>query len=74
MSDELRDEYRFDYAKAKPNRFAAKLTEGGRMVVLDAENAAIFRTSEEVNALLRAIIHAMPAGARTEMPVVDNPV
>jgi hypothetical protein len=25
MSDELREEYRFDYSKAKPNRFAEKL-------------------------------------------------
>jgi hypothetical protein len=26
MSDELRDEYSFDYQEAKPNRFAAKRT------------------------------------------------
>ena len=25
MSDELQEEYDFDYSKAKPNRFAAKL-------------------------------------------------
>ena len=26
-SDELRAEYRFDYSKAKPNRFALELTQ-----------------------------------------------
>ena len=35
MSDELRDEYQFDYSKAKPNRFAATLKKGGRLVVVE---------------------------------------
>lgn len=30
MSDELREDYRFDYSKAKPNRFAARLSDRGR--------------------------------------------
>jgi hypothetical protein len=33
--DELRDEYRFDYSKSKPNRFAADFKEGAVAVVLD---------------------------------------
>lgn len=37
MSDELRPEYPFDYRLAKPNRFAAGLAKGGRLVVLDPE-------------------------------------
>jgi hypothetical protein len=53
MSDELRDEYQFDYRAAKPNRFAATLKKGGRLVVLDPEVAAAFQKSETVNAVLR---------------------
>ncbi len=60
MGDELRDEYPFDYSKAKPNRFAAKLKKGGRLVVLDPEVAAAFAGSETVNAVLRALLHTMP--------------
>jgi hypothetical protein len=60
MSDELRDEYPFDYRRAKPNRFATALRKGGRLVVLDPEVAASFRDSGAVNALLRALLLAMP--------------
>ena len=61
MSDELRPEYDFDYGKAKPNRFAAGLKKGGRVVVLDPEVAAVFRSSQDVNAVLRALLQTMPA-------------
>ena len=60
MGNELRDEYQFDYSKAKPNRFAAKLKKGGRLVVLDPEVAAAFAGSETVNAVLRALLQTMP--------------
>ena len=60
MADELRDEYEFDYGQAKPNRFAAKLKKGGRLVVLDPEVAAAFAGSEPVNAVLRALLQTMP--------------
>lgn len=60
MSDELRTEYQFDYRHGKPNRFAAGLRKGGRLVVLDPEVAAAFRGSESVNAVLRALLHTMP--------------
>ena len=53
MSDELRAEYEFDYHQAKPNRFAAGLKKGGRMVVLDPEVAEVFQSSQAVNAVLR---------------------
>lgn len=33
MSDELRDEYQFDYRQAKPNRFAAKMKKDGELVM-----------------------------------------
>lgn len=60
MNDELRDEYTFDYSTAKPNRFAAALKKGGRLVVLDPEVAAAFGGSGAVNAALRALLQTMP--------------
>jgi len=67
MNDDLRPEYDFDYSKAKPNRFAARLQKGGRLVVLDPEVAAAFQQSEEVNAVLRALLATMP-GRQTPQP------
>jgi hypothetical protein len=61
MNDDLRPEYEFDYRQAKPNRFAAGLKPGGRIVVLEPEVAEVFHSSQDVNALLRAVMHAMPA-------------
>ena len=55
-SDELRSEYRFDYSKARPNPYAARLKGKAVAVVLDAEVAAAFPTSESVNTALRAVI------------------
>ena len=56
--DDVLSEYAFDYSKAKPNRFAA--VETGITVVLDADVAAVFKTSEVVNKALRAILAAIP--------------
>ena len=52
--DDLRPEYRFDYSKARPNPYAARLKGKVVAVVLDAEVAAAFPTSESVNTALRA--------------------
>jgi hypothetical protein len=60
MADELRAEYDFDYRKAKPNRFAAKLKKRGRLVVLDPEIADVFQDSKDVNAVLKALLQTMP--------------
>jgi hypothetical protein len=57
--DALRSEYRFDYSKSRPNRFAAKMSEGTVAVVLEPDVAAVFKSSEAVNALLRSVILAM---------------
>jgi hypothetical protein len=62
--DAMRSEYRFDYSKSKPNRFAAKMSEGSVAVVLEPDVAAVFRSSEVVNALLRSIISALPSTKR----------
>jgi len=53
-------EYHFDYSKARPNRFAARLKPGSRAVVLDPDVAEVFATPESVNAVLRALIESMP--------------
>ena len=57
----LLSEYRFDYSKSKPNRFATKMPEGTIAVVLELDVAAAIRSSEAVNALLRSVISAMPS-------------
>ena len=54
--DDLRPEYRFDYTTARPNPYAARLKGKTVAVVLDAEVAAAFPTSESVNTALRAIM------------------
>jgi hypothetical protein len=53
--EELRDEYALDYAKSKPNRFAAKL-KGTTVVVLQPDVAEVFQSSKAVNDLLRSAI------------------
>ena len=62
-SEDMQAEYHLDYAKAKPNRFAAKQP-GRRLVVLDDDVAQVFTTPEAVNKALRALIEAMPATKR----------
>ncbi len=57
---EMLPEYRFDYSKGRPNRFATRLKPGSRVVVLDPEVAEVFATPESVNAVLRALIGTMP--------------
>ena len=56
----MRKEYRFDYRRAKPNRFAEKMSEGVVVVILEPDVAAVFKSSQAVNALLRSVIAAMP--------------
>jgi hypothetical protein len=64
--EELRSEYRFDYGKSKPNRFASKISEGAIAIVLDPDVAAVFKSSKTVNALLRSVISAMPQSRRNQ--------
>jgi hypothetical protein len=58
--DELRPEYDLDYAKARPNRFADRVTRGSLVVTLDADVSEVFTTAESVNSVLRALIGTMP--------------
>jgi hypothetical protein len=62
----MRSEYRFDYSKAKPNRFAAKMSGDTVAVVLEPDVAAVFQSSEAVNAFLRSVIAAMPKSLRKQ--------
>ena len=61
--NDLLPEYRFDYSKGRPNRFASQFQRGSRAVVLDPDVAAVFSTPESVNAVLRALIETMPRTA-----------
>ena len=61
---EVRPEYRFDYRKARPNRFAGRFKAGAVAVVLDPDVASVFGSSETVNVLLRSVIAAMPERRR----------
>lgn len=56
----LRPEYRFDYMKAKPNRFAEHTRPGAVAILLDPDVARVFKTAESVNTVLRALVTAMP--------------
>lgn len=56
----MREEYRFDYRRAKANRFAEKMAGGAVAVVLEPDVAAVFSSSEDVNSFLRSVIVAMP--------------
>jgi hypothetical protein len=59
---EMASEYRFDYSKAKPNRFADRMKDGPLVAVIDPDVAKVFTTTEQVNNALRALISAMPKG------------
>lgn len=61
MTDQLRKEYRFDYSKARPNRFAAGLKQGGRLVLLEPEVAAAFPKAHDVNMALKSLIKTRAA-------------
>jgi len=61
---EMQREYRFDYKKARPNRFAGHLQAGAVAVVLDPDVASVFGSSNTVNRLLRSVIAAMPERGR----------
>ncbi len=61
--EEMLSEYRFDYSKARPNRFAARINHGSRLVVIEPDVAEVFATPESVNTMLRALIEAMPRQA-----------
>jgi hypothetical protein len=56
----IRKEYKIDYRRSRPNRFAKIAQEEPLVVMVDADVAEVFRTSEAVNQALRALITALP--------------
>lgn len=54
--EDLRQQYKFDYTKSKPNRFANRFSEDAVVVVLDPDVAAAFPTPEAVNKALRLVM------------------
>ena len=63
-ADELRAEYSFDYAKARPNPYAERLRGRTVAVVLEPDVAAAFPDSKAVNRQLRAVVAAVPRRSR----------
>lgn len=57
---DMAPEYHFDYRKAKPNRFAKRMKTEPLIVMIEPDIAKVFKTSEQVNRALRALISAMP--------------
>jgi hypothetical protein len=64
LADDLLPEYDFDYSQARPNRFAERMVSDSIVVVLDPDVAAVFKTPEDVNRVLKALISTMPAPAK----------
>lgn len=62
--EDILPEYDFDYKKAKPNRFAGRISKERVVVLLDPEVSEVFTTPESVNTVLRALITAMPEGPK----------
>jgi hypothetical protein len=61
---EMRQEYRFDYSKARPNPYSARLGKDAVTVVLDPDVAAVFTSSHAVNEFLRSVIAVLPSPAK----------
>ena len=60
IEDDLLDNYDFDFSESQPNRFASELKKQNNFVELDSDVAKYFKTSEQVNKALRAILLAYP--------------
>jgi hypothetical protein len=63
-SEDMLSEYKFDYSKAKPNRFAGQISKDRLVVLLDPEVSKVFTTPESVNTVLRALVTALPERTR----------
>jgi uncharacterized protein (DUF4415 family) len=64
-AENLRPEYDLDFKRMRPNQFAKRLKGKSVVaVVLDADVADVFQSSEAVNDLLRSVIKGMPSRKR----------
>ena len=71
-ADDLRPEYDFDYSKARPNPYAARLKGHSVAVLLAPDVAPSFPTADSVNEILRAVINAVPRTLRAARGGRDN--
>ena len=60
----MRQGYRFDYAKSRPNRFAPLIKSGSVAIVLDPDAASVFQSPQSINSPLRSLIKAFPKNAK----------
>lgn len=65
--EEMRPEYRFDYSKAKANRFAGRISKERLVVLLDPEVSRVFTTPQSVNTVLRALVTALPESSKRKV-------
>ena len=73
QSDDLRPEYDFDYAKSRPNPYAARLRAAARhstndvvLVSLEPDVAKAFPSAKAVNGALRAAMKKAKRPLRTK--------
>jgi hypothetical protein len=59
-AEDLRPEYRVDYANSRSNRFVDRMRSDAVAVVLEPDVAEVFTSAESVNQLLRSVIAAVP--------------
>ena len=50
----------YDFSNAVRGKYYERYRQGTNVVLLDPDVAAVFKSSEAVNALLRSVISAMP--------------
>lgn len=62
-ADEPRSEYRLDYTKSRPNRFAPKAGGTRVAVTLEPDVARAFGSSRRVNEALRSVMRSAPRHA-----------
>jgi hypothetical protein len=62
----MKREYKLDYSKSRPNRFASAATNGPLVVIVDPDVAEVFKSSQSVNRALRALIVALPKPGQTK--------
>jgi hypothetical protein len=67
QSDDMRAEYRFNYRRARTNRFAARMGEVPLVVLVDPDIAEVFTTPKSVNRALRALIRTLPRKAKRKL-------
>lgn len=65
LDSDLREEYRFDYRQACPNRFASSLGPEAVAVVLEPDVASVCRDPGAVSRLLRSAIEEVPKASRS---------